>query len=371
MPEKKSQKFIPLPTEKADAIDLIQQLRGEIFQLRQTNEEQAKIIDQMANTLAMQKELIQQLRDEISLLKGQKAKPRIAPSKLEGQNLKSDWHKRFGPHDNQRKTILFSLWVKSSVNFDTPPQQRCFLAISATTSIIQKRSLEISQLARRVIKKVRRIGKPGQPKGKPRNKKKTRLQIHERLVILPENIPEGAKFKGFNRYTVQEIVFRPNNIQYQLGRWQLLDGSYITGKLPKDVHRHYGSQLVSYILYQYHACRVTEHLLLDQLHTLGILISVGQLNNILIENKESFIEEVAERLPVAARIENQVQVDDTGGRHNGQNQYTTIIGNRWFSVFTTTESKSRVNFLKLLQSGKKEYVVNEGKRRSKPAKSCG
>ena len=79
----------------------------------------------------------------------------------------------------------------------------------------------------------------------------------------------------------------------------------------------------------------------------------------MIENKDSFIEEVAELLPVAARIEKQLQVDDTGGRHNGQNQYTTIIGNRWFSLFTTTDSKSRVNFLKLLQDGKEEYVINE------------
>lgn len=88
-------------------------------------------------------------------------------------------------------------------------------------------------------------------------------------------------------------------------------------------------------------------------------MSAGQLNNILIENKEAFIEEVAELLPVAARVEEQVQVDDTGGRHNGQNQYTTIIGNRWFSVFATTDSKSRINFLKLLQGGKEKYMINE------------
>ena len=47
------------------------------------------------------------------------------------------------------------------------------------------------------------------------------------------------------------------------------------------------------------------------------------------------------------------------GQPKGKNQYTTVIGNRWFSVFTTTDSKSRVNFLKLLQGGKNEYVINE------------
>jgi hypothetical protein len=351
MQDKDSPQIIRIPVAKVKAADLIQQLSDENFRLRQ-------IIDEMANTLATQKELIQQLRDEIATLKGQKPKPKIAPSKLEGPNNKTDWRKRIGPHDNQRKTILFSFWVKDSTNFNVQLLRNGFLVTTLTDAILQKRSLEISRWAEPVIKKVRRMGKSGQPRGKPRRKKKT-LQIHEKPVIQPMNIPEGAKFKGFKRYAVQEIIFKPHNIQYQLARWQLTDGSYITGELPKDIHGHYGPQLVSYILHQYHACRITEHLLLDQLHALGILISAGQLNNILIENKDAFIKEVAELLPIAVRVEEQVQTDDTGGRHNGQNQYTTIIGNRWFSVFSTTDSKSRVNFLKLLQVGKEEYVINK------------
>jgi len=347
-----SQKFIQLPTSEANTADLIQQFSDENFQLRQ-------IVDQMANTLAMQKELIQQLRDEIARLKGQKPKPNIRPSKLEGQKRKPDCHKRIGLHDGLRKTILFSMWVNTSKDIGAPPLNSSISPISIKLSMLQTRSLKITQLAKRVIKKVKRLGKQGQPKGKARQKKKTLLQIHEKPVIHPKNIPEGAKFKGFNRYTVQDLIFKTHNIQYQLARWQLPDGSYITGELPKSVQGHYSPELVVHILHQYYVCRVTEHLLLNQLRARGTLVSAGQLNNILIENKDSFIEEAAELLPVAARLEEQVQVDDTGGRHKGQNQYTTIIGNRWFSIFTTTDSKSRVNFLKLLQGGKEEYLINE------------
>jgi hypothetical protein len=350
MSDTNSPKFIQIPVTHVSADDLIRQFSDERLQLRQ-------VIDEMANKLTMQKELIQQLRDEIARLKGQKPKPDIKPSKLEGQNRKPDWHKRIGLHDGQRKTVLFSLWVHV--------ESSKYLSLHVTFSLIttamltvRTRSLDISRLARGVIKKVRRIGKPGQPKGKPRGKK-TPLWIHETPVIQPINIPEGAVFKGFKRYTVQDIVFEPHNIQYQLARWQLPDGSYIAGELPKDVHGHYGPELVTYILHQYHACRVTEHLLLDQLRVRGILISAGQLNNILIENKEIFIEEVAELLPVAAKAEGQVQTDDTGGRHKGKNQYTTVIGNSLFSIFVTMESKSRINFLQLLQCGKKEYLINE------------
>lgn len=352
-----SSQIIPIPVTHVGDLGLIQQLYDENRRLSDENFKLRQILDEMANGLAMQKELIQQLRDEIANLKGQKPKPKISPSKLEGPGSRPDWRKRIGPHNNQGKPISFSLWVKNLTNLNIPSQRNLSTVFSGF--ILEECLLEISQLARLIIKKIRRIGKPGQPRGKSRTKKKTILQIHEKLLIQPKDIPKGAKFKGFNRYTVQEISFKSHNVQYQLARWQLLDGSYIAGELPKGVQGHYGSQLIAYILHQYHACRVTEHLLLDQLHAIGILMSAGQLNNILIENKEAFIEEVAELLPVAARVEEQFQVDDTGGRHKGQNQYTTIIGNRWFSVFTTTDSKSRINFLKLLQSGREEYVINE------------
>jgi hypothetical protein len=346
-----SSKLIQIPIAQVNAEDLIQQLSDERLQLRQ-------IIDEMANTLAMQKELIQQLKDEIARLKGQKPKPDIKPSKLEGQNRKPDWHKRIGLHDGQRKVILFSLWVYVESLENPQSLHVSFSAIMTATLILRTRSLAISRLARQVIKKVRRIGKPGQPIGKPR-RKKVPLLIHEIQEIQPIDIPEGAVFKGFKRYTVQDIVFEPHNIQYHLARWQLPDGSYIAGELPRYIQGHYGPELITYIFHQYHACRVTEHLLLNQLRARGILMSAGQLNNILIKNKDAFIEEVAELLPVAAKAEGQVQTDDTGGRHKGKNQYTTVIGNSLFSVFATTDSKSKINFLQLLQGGKKEYLINE------------
>jgi len=68
-----SSQIIPIPIAKVSNSDLAQRLSDENFKLRQ-------IIDGMANTLAIQKELILQLRDEIASLKRQKSKPRILRS---------------------------------------------------------------------------------------------------------------------------------------------------------------------------------------------------------------------------------------------------------------------------------------------------
>ncbi len=92
-------------------------------------------------------------------------------------------------------------------------------------------------------------------------------------------------------------------------------GSYISAEIPPDVCGHYGAELVTYILHQCFVCRVTEPLLLEQLHARGVLISAGQLSNILIQKKQAFHEEKDELLAAGLKAHNQLQVDDTGGRH--------------------------------------------------------
>ena len=53
-----------------------------------------------------------------------------------------------------------------------------------------------------------------------------------------------------------------------------------------------------------------------------------------------------------------ISVDDTGARHGDRNGVTTQIGNDAFAWFGTTFSKSRLNFLELLQAGHGDYVLN-------------
>ncbi len=204
-------------------------------------------------------------------------------------------------------------------------------------------------------------------KGKSDNKKKKRrkkrpktknLTIHEDTPLHPENIPPGSTFIDYRDYVVQDIIFSNKNIRYRRGRWQTPTGKYITGELPKDVNGHFGSGLVSFVLYQSYACHVTQPLILEQLHELGIDISSGQLNNILIKNKDSFHQEKDRLLSTGLKISGHINVDDTGARHKGNNGYCTHIGNEYFAWFKSTQSKSRINFLKLLRAEKIDFVLN-------------
>jgi hypothetical protein len=87
-------------------------------------------------------------------------------------------------------------------------------------------------------------------------------------------------------------------------------------------------------------------------------ISAGQLNNILIEEKDRFHQEKDRILAVGLEVSSYINVDDTGARHEGKNGYCTHIGNESFSWFESTNSKSRINFLKLLRAGYSDFAIN-------------
>jgi len=213
-----------------------------------------------------------------------------------------------------------------------------------------------------------RLEDPKTKKRKKRNKKRpgskkkrktANLQIHDTKVIEPESIPEGSEFKGYNDFVVQGLKIKVHNIRYRLKTYVTPDGQYISGKLPKEINgSHFSPELIQFILYQCYQCHVTQPLLLEQLHEFGIDVSKGQLNNILIEDKDRFHQEKDQILAAGIEVSSYINVDDTGARHKGKNGYCTHIGNELFSWFESTESKSRINFLKLLRAGHTDYCLN-------------
>ena len=196
--------------------------------------------------------------------------------------------------------------------------------------------------------------------GSAKRSKKKDLKIHETVKVPPEGIPEGSRFKGYEDFTVQNIILKPHNTVYRLEYWVTPDGQRLVGKLPKEAgNGHFGSTLVSFILYQYYHCDVTQPLIWEQLVDLGVDISTGQVNRIITEGKEVFHQEKAEILRVGLEVSPYVHTDDTGARHKGKNGYCTHVGNELFAYFESTGSKSRINFLEVLRGEHEDYVVND------------
>lgn len=258
------------------------------------------MITELVEEVQRQGEVIQQMRDEISVLKGEKAKPKFKSSKMDEETDKA----------------------KDDESGEDEKQKR-----------------------------------PGSAK----RSKTTKLAIQEDRVISPGvPIPAGSRFKGYRDFVVQGLVIKAHNIRYRLEVWQTTDGKLLTGRLPEALQgRHFDPVLYGYILYQHYHCQVTQPLLQEQLGEWGIEISAGQIDALLSSGKEPFHKEKDELLRVGLEVSHSITVDDSGARHQGRNGYVTQIGNELFAWFASTESKSRINFLECLHAGGKTYQITQ------------
>jgi len=261
--------------------------------------EQTPLVRRLLELIAFLIELLHQLQDEIARLKGLKTRPKIRPSPLEKPQ---------------------------------PPRRR-------------PRS---------------RLGEPGSPRD--RRPKAERLPIHETVVLHPTGLPTGSTLKDYEDILVQGLTIEPHNVLYRRARYLTPDGRTVLAPLPPTAAvagRHFDPTLVTYVLAQRYDQRVPQQLILEQLWDWGIDISEGEVNALLTERLEVFHQEKDELLPVGLAVSPYVQADDTGARHQGHNGYCTYVGNDWFASFTSTDTKSRLNFLEVLRGPHSDFVLNE------------
>ena len=198
----------------------------------------------------------------------------------------------------------------------------------------------------------------GKRPGSAKRSKTRDLIIHEDVPLLLDDLPDGNRFLGYLDFTIQDLVLGPHNTRYRRGRYQLPDGTIVTAALPRDVTSHFGSTLRQYALYQHFHNHVTQPLLHEELRELGVDISAGQVNRLLTEGHEAFYQEKDSLLPAAREASAYLQTDDTSARHRGKGGHTLHIGNDLFASFFTTDTKSRVNFLKILLTPHQGYLFN-------------
>jgi hypothetical protein len=286
----------PLPSvAESQRTPLVEQLLEQIESLLEKNRQQA--------------EHIQQLRDEIAVLKGQKAKPKFKPS---GMDTETDGD---GNRDEDRDDSG---------------------GANGSGDGARKRA------------------------GSSKRSKTQHLTIHETLEVAPKlPVPAGSRSKGYRDFIVQDLRIQPHNTCYRLEVWQTPDGERLLGELPASLNGgHFGAQLRRYLLYQHHHCHVTQPLLHEQLCEWGIDISVGQVNALLSDANDVFLSEKDQLLVTALQVSRYITVDDSGARHQGDNGNVTQIGKDWFAWFASTGSKSRINFLQLLHAGNITYTRN-------------
>ena len=195
---------------------------------------------------------------------------------------------------------------------------------------------------------------PGKRPGSDKRSKTKDIHIDQDILLPPSELPPDAVLEGYRDFVVQDLVIKTNNTRYRRSVYRLPNGSLLVGPRPDGVTSHFGLGLRQYILLQAHQNHVTQNRILEQLRDLGIDISAGQISNILLKGHEAFHDEKDQLLPAAREVSDHLHCDDTSARHQGKAAVCTHIGNELFASFSTTDSKSRLNFLRLLCQGDDE-----------------
>ena len=69
--------------------------------------------------------------------------------------------------------------------------------------------------------------------GSAKRPKTAELTIHREVPLHPEGLPEGATFRCFEPYVVQELIIKNENTRYLRARYDLPGGGSVLAPFPE------------------------------------------------------------------------------------------------------------------------------------------
>ena len=174
----------------------------------------------------------------------------------------------------------------------------------------------------------------------------------EEVVNLDRSqLPPDVEHRGYRDVVIQNIIFETDTVRYRLERFYSESaGEFYEASLPEALKRQrYGSELQAFVIMLYFELRVPEEKILNLLQSAGIVISAGQISNILIKKHlEMFAEERKAMLQAGLQTTAYHHIDDTGARVDGVNHYFSTLCNPYYSSFFTHRHKDHDTIAGLL-----------------------
>lgn len=252
-------------------------------------------VDKLYMEVCELNEEVQQLKNELTVLKGEKGKPRIKPS-----------NKKDKDDDN--------------IN---PPQRK------NRTKGSKKDKIKID---REEIIKIDRSTLPEDAEFKGYEEK-----IVQEILIKTDNV----LYKREKYYSPSEH--------------KTYTAEFPEGVEDTD----FGPNLKALCAVLYFDYRITENKIIKLLEEFGITMSEGTLSNILIkENAEILSNEKSDIYDAGLKSTSYQQTDDTGFRVAGKNCYVQIVCNPYYSAYFINERKNRPTARKVIQNGSKKPVFD-------------
>lgn len=318
---------------------------------------------------------VQQLKDEINILKGEQGKPAIKANKKQDGDISSELERKEAEATDADNANREGFKLNKSA-LDKLKEQRLPAELlesldsmkghkysNETAFINDIETLIGKQLSdqhrRLLIKYARYKKRHGQAK-------RSKITI-DRTVECPvetSQIPADAVFKGTERKVVQDVIIKTDNVEFIREHYYSPSArkSYL-GAVPEGYNRgDFGPHINADIISMKYVNGMSIPKIEEFYQNVGALISSSYISNQLVKpaTMKMFHDEKSELHQAAIEVSPYLQIDDTGTRVNGQNYYTQIMCNEWYSAFFTTKRKDRLTILEILRNfGANRFLLND------------
>lgn len=168
----------------------------------------------------------------------------------------------------------------------------------------------------------------------------------DREVIVPldrSQLPPDFASRGYRDVTIQNLRFETDNVRYRLERGysasagQLFEAAWS----PALQGQSFGPEWPAFVLTLHFELRVPEDKIRGLLNAQGLVISAGQISNIVIKKHlAQFAEERKAILAAGVETPRYQHIDDTALRVGGVNHYLSTVGNPYFACFFIQRHKN-------------------------------
>ncbi len=174
-------------------------------------------------------------------------------------------------------------------------------------------------------------------------------------------LPPDAQFKGYVDVVVQDVCFQTDNVLFRKETfYSPSEKRTYLAALPAGYEGQFGPSVIAWILSLAYASGVSQPKIKELLQTVGILISAGEISNILIKHKEVFHQERQDILRAGLASTTWQHLDSTATRVYGQNYHCHVLCNPFYTAYCTLPNKDRVSMVRALLGGQPPtFVLND------------
>lgn len=202
-------------------------------------------------------------------------------------------------------------------------------------------------------------------KKRKRKNKLVKIKIDRTEVCKIDRsiLPDDAVPAGYQDNVVQDIIIKSDNVKFRKEVYYSKSQKKVfMAPIPTGWEGGYGPQVKEEILCMKYINNMSEPKILEALRSHHLIISGTYISNRLTFPiyMKPFLDEKDDLFSAALEASQYHQIDDTGSKVNGVNQYCHILCNETYSAFFTLPRKDRLTILDILRCFRpRQYIFND------------